>query len=290
MSVFAISWAYNQQTGKAGAKALLVALANFADGSGRCWPAQETLAEMLETDTRSIRRYADFLEQNGFIKREVRRDEKGHRASDIYVLLAPEKELKPGKNQPDKLTAREASQPDNLSTRSESLPDNLSIPTGQSVQSLPDNLSGIYNKAEPSIRTVIEPSDVGAIATNAPGSASVSKPKKTVSKKPVATEISLDEWLTLLQASDAYKTLDVKQCWQKMAMWCAVRNKAPTKRRFINWLNNEDAPISTGVTQNGTNYRKPTPQQTRADIIANRWYNQPGYIDAATGEVVGNNY
>ena len=32
----------------------------------------------------------------------------------------------------------------------------------------------------------------------------------------------------------------------KMATWCEVRRKQPTRARFVNWLNREDPPMSSG--------------------------------------------
>lgn len=165
MSLYAIKWAYDQRVGKPGPKAVLVALANFANEDGRCWPGQETLAAMTDMDQRTVRRSVDFLESHNFIRREKRHDKQGHRAPDIYELLAAPEDLRPAprmtrksNGQPDNLTARPTGQFDRL--ENESQPDNLTEPTGQFVQSLPDNLSNSPTppiKAEPSIGTIKEP-------------------------------------------------------------------------------------------------------------------------------------
>jgi hypothetical protein len=133
---------------------VLVALANFANEDGECWPAQKTLADMTDLDEKSVRRNLAFLEQKGFIARRQRRDKKGHRASDFYQLKAPAAAFRPALTQPDKTPARASLQPDNLS------PPNRTIcphPTGQFVPTQPDNLSLSPTppiKEEPSIRTV----------------------------------------------------------------------------------------------------------------------------------------
>jgi hypothetical protein len=38
--------------------------------------------------------------------------------------------------------------------------------------------------------------------------------------------------------------LDVRHCYQRMISWCQVNNKQPSRRRFINWLNREDKPMT----------------------------------------------
>ena len=42
----------------------------------------------------------------------------------------------------------------------------------------------------------------------------------------------------------AYQGIDIGREWAKMAQWCAANGKLPSKRRFINWLNRCDQPIS----------------------------------------------
>jgi hypothetical protein len=151
MSVFAITWAYSQRTGKPGAKAVLVALANFANEDGECWPAQKTLAEMTDLDEKSVRRHLAFLERKGFLARRERRDKKGRRASDFYQLQTPATATR---IQPDKTPARASLQPDNLSLPNRTI---CPCPTGQFVPAQPDNLSLSPTppiKDEPSIRTV----------------------------------------------------------------------------------------------------------------------------------------
>jgi hypothetical protein len=52
------------------------------------------------------------------------------------------------------------------------------------------------------------------------------------------------EWLESLCVDEAYKGIDVKKEFAKMTNWCEVRNKRPTKRRLINWLNNVEGSIN----------------------------------------------
>lgn len=87
MSFAALDWAWRVKTGSPGRKAVLMALAQFADDEGMCWPSQETIAEHSELSARSVRDHLAWLEQAGFLVRSERRwaDSKKRR-SDLYQL------------------------------------------------------------------------------------------------------------------------------------------------------------------------------------------------------------
>lgn len=63
--VSASSWLI--KTGNPLSKLVLLALANFADETGLCWPSAHTLSEMCETSERTVRRAILRLEQAGHI-------------------------------------------------------------------------------------------------------------------------------------------------------------------------------------------------------------------------------
>ncbi len=54
---------------------------------------------------------------------------------------------------------------------------------------------------------------------------------------------SVEDWLKELEADETYKGLNVRQLYGRMLNWCKIRKKQPTKRRFVNWLNNQDLPL-----------------------------------------------
>ena len=62
-----------------------------------------------------------------------------------------------------------------------------------------------------------------------------------------------DEFLDGLQKNPAYSMLNVRHCYQRMMVWCQTNNKQPSRRRFINWLNREDKPM-TAKPGNGAAY------------------------------------
>lgn len=51
-------------------------------------------------------------------------------------------------------------------------------------------------------------------------------------------------WLGELQNDPAYKGIDVAREHAKMARWCKENKQIPTRRRFVNWLNRADKPLS----------------------------------------------
>jgi|SRR5262245_36077332 len=56
-----------------------------------------------------------------------------------------------------------------------------------------------------------------------------------------------DEFLDGLQKNPAYSMLNVRHCYQRMVVWCETNSKQPSRRRFINWLNREDKPMTAKV-------------------------------------------
>lgn len=52
------------------------------------------------------------------------------------------------------------------------------------------------------------------------------------------------EWLASLASDPAFAGLDVQREFAKMSSWCAVNRKQPSRRRFVNWLNRAEKPIS----------------------------------------------
>lgn len=59
----------------------------------------------------------------------------------------------------------------------------------------------------------------------------------------VAPATTDSEWLTSLEGNEAYTGMPVAVEYAKMRAWCEVNKKAPTRRRFINWLNRAERPM-----------------------------------------------
>lgn len=86
MSAQAQGWAWKVRTGNPTLKAVLVAVANYADENGLCWPSQARLARDTELSERTIARSLASLEEAGVIERTRRSDEDGYRTSDMIRL------------------------------------------------------------------------------------------------------------------------------------------------------------------------------------------------------------
>lgn len=81
-----MAWARGIKTGSATVKSVLLAIANYADEEGVCWPSQDQLADDTELSRHSIMRALDQLEEMDLISRERRHRKDGSRSSDLIVL------------------------------------------------------------------------------------------------------------------------------------------------------------------------------------------------------------
>jgi biotin operon repressor len=84
MSYKATAWAYDLDL-PSPRKFVLVALADFADENGSCFPGQQRLAKMTGLGERAVRNSLKTLEDEGLITR-LARYENGHRLTDRYRL------------------------------------------------------------------------------------------------------------------------------------------------------------------------------------------------------------
>lgn len=90
MSHRAVNWAYAQERGlDIRTKAVLAALADWADGEGFCYPGQQSIARKVSSSERTVRRLLDELELLGYIYRARRSDPSGRRMTDGYQLATP---------------------------------------------------------------------------------------------------------------------------------------------------------------------------------------------------------
>lgn len=88
MSIQAMQWALGFPAENATEKAILLVIANYADGNGRSYPGQQNIAEQASSSERTVRRVLESLEARGIIAREERRRKDGSRTSDVIVLAS----------------------------------------------------------------------------------------------------------------------------------------------------------------------------------------------------------
>src|SRR5215207_9293345 len=92
MSVKAITWAIEQNVTPAGAKLLLIVLANYANDKHRCWPSKATLAADCSMSNSTVCKYLAELQQADLISVQKRFDERFdakvlHRSSIITLRI-----------------------------------------------------------------------------------------------------------------------------------------------------------------------------------------------------------
>ena len=79
--------ALKANTGSTGTKFVLLAVANYCDEYGQCYPSQQRLAEDTLMSVRSVRTHLAKLEAQGFITR-LKRFENGKALTDIIKIQA----------------------------------------------------------------------------------------------------------------------------------------------------------------------------------------------------------
>lgn len=90
MSLKATSWAWEIPTKDIGMtnKFVLLALADYADKDGACFPSQATLGDKVDLSERSIRTALEALEGMGLILREARSSTFGRRSDVIRLTFS----------------------------------------------------------------------------------------------------------------------------------------------------------------------------------------------------------
>lgn len=66
---------------------------------------------------------------------------------------------------------------------------------------------------------------------------------------PKKESLTDEEWLKSLSCDPAYAGVNVSTEFAKMSRWCEVNRKSPSRRRFINWINRIEKPLSGTQTQ-----------------------------------------
>ncbi|GAA2861260.1 hypothetical protein [Nonomuraea rubra] len=142
----AIDWAWAQPVANnPGARITLLCLARLVDEAWECEASQEEVAVEAMLSSRTVRRQLEQLEQDGFVARLKRFDDKGHRLPD-RCRLNPGMDLSGGLASRD---FRSSGPQDNLSAgaasqRTDCPPVNLSAgpDQGECSDGLPDRLTG----------------------------------------------------------------------------------------------------------------------------------------------------
>ena len=86
MSWQAQAWAMKQTVGGPAGKLILLALANYADDAGSCFPSVARLAVECECTKRTVFTWLETLEKMGLISRENRSRDNGSNSTSRYTL------------------------------------------------------------------------------------------------------------------------------------------------------------------------------------------------------------
>lgn len=87
MSIHAVSAAFRQDCPSSTCKLVLLALANYADASGQCFPTTALVAKETGLSPRSVKAALSALADAGIIQRTERRRKNGTQTSSIYTLV-----------------------------------------------------------------------------------------------------------------------------------------------------------------------------------------------------------
>lgn len=160
MSIRHIAWAFDQDL-KSGPKFVLVALANYADETGWCYPSQERIAADTGQGESTVRAHLKFLEEGDeatapYIERKERRRQNGTRDNDGYQLLAPDLALaaKRRRNNRQNSAVDRADAPQDSNRR------NPAVDNRQNSAQQPPEFSTPYKdepSVEPSVATTTTP-------------------------------------------------------------------------------------------------------------------------------------
>lgn len=86
MSLTAIRWAWDQDIA-ASVKYVLLALADYADEEGVCFPSQKTLARKCGLSRSTVNSHLQNLMRLGLITIQHRSSQRGYRCASLYRLL-----------------------------------------------------------------------------------------------------------------------------------------------------------------------------------------------------------
>jgi len=192
MSIQALNWALGVQTGSPGTKCLLLALANYADEAGSCFPGQAVLAQVTCQGVRTVQRQLVQLETMGLIRTEQRGRPGGGRTSNRYILQIGAK--------PANLADNPVDPPEKGTTK----PANPDDQTRQSRRPNPPTVAGskppLLAEEPPIEPPVVEPPEENAEQSSAGALFDVDPPKpprRTPDPLNVEAKALGDHWHTL---------------------------------------------------------------------------------------------
>ena len=197
MSWRATAWAVKQVTGSPATKVILLALANYADPNGVCWPTQEGLALDTEQSTDTIQRRMKCLIELGLVRQEKLPKVRGQWPRYMYHL---------------KMGTEDATKPPSVST-SQSSKDSLSIaaqaaPGTVTMPQLARSPHRIAVRHKPSSEPIIKPPATNGARASADERLQAFRGKRDgdeVVQNRIAQRLGSEGWLIFGALTDAQR-------------------------------------------------------------------------------------
>lgn len=82
------------------------------------------------------------------------------------------------------------------------------------------------------------------------------RPKPAARRTPKAAD---QDWITELEANEAYRGIDIKRELGKAQAWASVKGVGVTRQRFINWLNKVERPVAVNGAGQSSFQKAPPP-------------------------------
>jgi hypothetical protein len=86
------------------------------------------------------------------------------------------------------------------------------------------------------------------------------RPLHSVTRPAGAGPASDEQWLSSFETDPAYHGIEIRREYAKMTRWCTANHRQPTRRRFVNWLNRCDRPMTAAA---GSPPTKPLPDNLK---------------------------
>lgn len=107
-----------------------------------------------------------------------------------------------------------------------------------------------YNDPNKVVITGLLPEDNSPVSSLQSPSVKKEVEEKSAKESRTAAKVDDSQWLEGLKNDPAYTGLDVAREFAKMARWCEVNRKQPSRKRFVNWLNRAENPMSAQSKSN----------------------------------------
>lgn len=75
--------------------------------------------------------------------------------------------------------------------------------------------------------------------------------------KTVTSSVTDENWLKSLSTNAAFNGIDIQRELGKLTAWCSVNSKQVTRKRFINWLNQAEKPLTNGFKREPLKFTPP---------------------------------